>query len=200
MHTCECYETYRQIVIYLILEAYVYYDLTDKYIRWFHSTYCHMLGLWLIRRGLDCMIGFIASRYYARYSAIAILHTFQFTADHTLGFSVFTSRILATDLSQSHCNFKSHVKSSCHSLIPKNWLNGYLYSLLEFMRQLHLLLYRCLILVAANSEYSTQLDYSRFLLYTPSRLLTVPSYNSSARTPWKTQSLLMRRPVDWSIA
>jgi hypothetical protein len=33
-------------------------------------------------------------------------------------FSVFTSRILATDLSQSHCHFKSHVESSCHSLIP----------------------------------------------------------------------------------
>jgi hypothetical protein len=32
--------------------------------------------------------------------------------------SVFTSRILTTDLSQSHCNFNSHMKSSCHSLIP----------------------------------------------------------------------------------
>jgi hypothetical protein len=29
---------------------------------------------------------------------------------------VFTSRILATG--QSQCNFKSHMKSSCHSLIP----------------------------------------------------------------------------------
>jgi hypothetical protein len=42
----------------------------------------------------------------------------QFTVTYALGFSVFTSRILATDLSQPHCNFKSHVKSSFHHLIP----------------------------------------------------------------------------------
>jgi hypothetical protein len=76
------------------------------------------------RRGLDWMIRFIAPYTFTQlwttenYSAVAILHTFQFTAPHALGFSVFTSRILATDFSQSHCNFKSHVKSSCHSLIP----------------------------------------------------------------------------------
>jgi hypothetical protein len=34
-----------------------------------------------------------------KYSAIAILHTLQFTVTHALGFSVFTSRILATDSS-----------------------------------------------------------------------------------------------------
>jgi hypothetical protein len=55
---------------------------------------------------------------YGQYSAIAILHTLQFTVAHALGFSVFTSRILATDLSQYHCNFKSHMKSSIHCLIP----------------------------------------------------------------------------------
>jgi hypothetical protein len=57
-------------------------------------------------------------RYYRQYSAIAILYTFQFTVTHALGFSVFTSRILATALPQSHCNFKSHVKSSLRSLSP----------------------------------------------------------------------------------
>jgi hypothetical protein len=51
------------------------------------------------------------------YSAVTVLHTLQFTVAHALGFSVFTSRILATDLSQSHCHFKSHIKSSYHSLI-----------------------------------------------------------------------------------
>jgi hypothetical protein len=51
------------------------------------------------------------------YSAIADLHTLQFTVPHTLGFSGFISRILATDLSQSHCNFKSHMKSSLYRLI-----------------------------------------------------------------------------------
>jgi hypothetical protein len=37
---------------------------------------------------------------------------------YALGISVFTSRILATDLQQSHCHFCSHMQSSCHSLIP----------------------------------------------------------------------------------
>jgi hypothetical protein len=51
------------------------------------------------------------------YGTIAILHIFQSTVARTLEFSVFTSRVLATDLSQSHCNFKSQVKSSLHRLI-----------------------------------------------------------------------------------
>jgi hypothetical protein len=69
------------------------------------------------------MIGFIAPYTFTQfgttgnYSAIRILHTFQLTVAHALGFSVFISRILATDLSESHCNFKSHVKSSWHRLI-----------------------------------------------------------------------------------
>jgi hypothetical protein len=37
-------------------------------------------------------------RDHRQYSATADLHTSQFTVTHTLGFSVFTSRILATDL------------------------------------------------------------------------------------------------------
>jgi hypothetical protein len=35
---------------------------------------------------------------YMQYSAIADVHTFKFTAAHELGFSVSTSRLLATDL------------------------------------------------------------------------------------------------------
>jgi hypothetical protein len=46
-----------------------------------------------------------------------MLQTFQLTITHSLGFSVFTSHILATDLSESHCNFKSHLKFSLHRLI-----------------------------------------------------------------------------------
>jgi hypothetical protein len=70
-------------------------------------------------RVLNWMIGFIGTlhihttRDYRQYSAIAILHTVA----QALGFSVFTSRILATDLPQSHCHFRSHMKSSFHSLI-----------------------------------------------------------------------------------
>jgi hypothetical protein len=72
---------------------------------------------------LDWMIGFITpytftTRDYRQYSAIAILHTLHVTVAHALGFSLFTSRILATDLSQSHCHFKSHMKFSFQSLTP----------------------------------------------------------------------------------
>jgi hypothetical protein len=57
---------------------------------------------------LDWMIGFIAPITFTQfgttgnYSAIVILHTVQFTVAHALGFSVFTSHILAMELSQSH--------------------------------------------------------------------------------------------------
>jgi hypothetical protein len=57
----------------------------------------------LIRRVLDSMIGFIApytftTRDYRQHSATADLHTLQFTVTYALGFSVFPSRILATDV------------------------------------------------------------------------------------------------------
>jgi hypothetical protein len=51
--------------------------------------------------GLDdwiyCALYIYTVRDYRQYSAIVTLHTFQFTVTHALGFSVFTSRILATD-------------------------------------------------------------------------------------------------------
>jgi hypothetical protein len=68
------------------------------------------------------MIGFTDTYAFTQfettgsYSAIAILHTFKLTVTYSLGSSVFTSRILATDLSPSHCNFKSHVKISWQRL------------------------------------------------------------------------------------
>jgi hypothetical protein len=70
------------------------------------------------------MIGFMNTLYIhttrdcRHYSAIADLHAFQFIVTQELGFSVFRSRILATDLLQSSCNFKSHMKSSLHRLFP----------------------------------------------------------------------------------
>jgi hypothetical protein len=55
--------------------------------------------------GLDdwiyCTLYMHTVRDYRQYSAIADLHNLQFTAAHALGFLVFTSRIQATDLSQS---------------------------------------------------------------------------------------------------
>jgi hypothetical protein len=72
--------------------------------------------------GLDgliyCTLYIHTTRDYREYNSVAVLHTFQFTIAHALGFSALTSCILATDLSQSHCNFKSHVKSSYHSFLP----------------------------------------------------------------------------------
>jgi hypothetical protein len=68
------------------------------------------------------MIGFIApyiltTRDYRQYSA-TVIYTLYGSPLRTHQVSVFTSRILATDLSQSLCNFKSHMRSSFHSLIP----------------------------------------------------------------------------------
>jgi hypothetical protein len=116
------------------------------------------------------MIEFIAPYTFTQfgttgsYSAIADLHTSQFTVTHALGFSVFTSRILTTDLSQSHCHFKLHMEPSCHSLIP-------------FLP----LFCNCQL----RRLDKVPLDYCSILRCT---LLTVPSYTSSARTPRKTPS------------
>jgi hypothetical protein len=85
------------------------------------SVCCFVGVTYKVGFGLDDLIywHFIRSpRDYRLYSAIAILHNFQFTILHALGFSVFTCRILPTDLSQYHCHFKSHMKSSFHLLIP----------------------------------------------------------------------------------
>jgi hypothetical protein len=51
-------------------------------------------------------------------TALSLFYTLYSSPLHTHYDSVFTSRIQATDLSQSHCHFKSLVKSSYHSLVP----------------------------------------------------------------------------------
>jgi hypothetical protein len=54
-------------------------------------------GFWII--WLDyCALYIRTPRDYKQYSTIAILHNLLFTVRHALGFSVFISRILATDL------------------------------------------------------------------------------------------------------
>jgi hypothetical protein len=73
------------------------------------------------RQGLDGMIGFIGTFYIqlgttGNYSAVAELHPLQFTVTHALEFSVFTSHILATYLSQSHCNYKI----TCEAFLSPN--------------------------------------------------------------------------------
>jgi hypothetical protein len=44
-------------------------------------------------------------RTYKQWSAIADLHNLQFTVTHAKRFSVFTNRILVTELKQSHCDW-----------------------------------------------------------------------------------------------
>jgi hypothetical protein len=46
-----------------------------------------------------CTVYIHTVRDYRQHSAIAILHTLQFPVAHALGFSVFCSRILETNLS-----------------------------------------------------------------------------------------------------
>jgi hypothetical protein len=120
---------------------------------------------------MDWVIGFIVPYTFAQlgdcrhYSAVPILHTFQFTVTRALVFSVFTSHMLATDLSQSQCNFKLHIKPSCHYSAP------------------------------ANSEDSSTLDYSRLLSTTVLYYFVASSvsfYNPSARTRQKTQSSFVK--------
>jgi hypothetical protein len=91
--------------------------------RWPLPQYCHDLrGCVTYERGSGLDDWIYCTLYTVlgttgSYSAIAILHTFQFTVTHALGFLAFSSRILATALQQSPCHFKSHIKSSFQSLI-----------------------------------------------------------------------------------
>jgi hypothetical protein len=54
----------------------------------------------------------------SRWSTNVRVYRYTLSLSLSLGFSAFTSRNQAGDLYQSHCNFKTHVKSSCHRLIP----------------------------------------------------------------------------------
>jgi hypothetical protein len=120
------------------------------------------------------MIRFIAPYTFVKFGtkgkiALSLFYTLQFTVTHALGFSFLTSRILATDLSESHWNFKSHMKSSWHSQI--SFLPFVLSGLRLPSPELESVLFRLLF----------------YTMYTPSRPLTAPSYNSSARIPRKRQ-------------
>jgi hypothetical protein len=69
----------------------------------FNTVKCRRFALDLQDGFWKRMIGFIDTLYIQlgttdSYSAIANLHTLMLTVTHALGISVFTSRILATDL------------------------------------------------------------------------------------------------------
>jgi hypothetical protein len=64
----------------------------------------------VVTNNKEFWIGFIGTLYnqlvlIRSYSAISDLHNLQFTVTHALGFPVFTSRILVTELRQSHCEY-----------------------------------------------------------------------------------------------
>jgi hypothetical protein len=126
-------------------------------------------------------------RDYRQYSDIAHLHTLQLTVTHALGFSVFTSRILATDLSQLHCHFKSHIKSSVRSLIP--FLP--LFCSCQFRRFDSIQFLCSQVHILSGWRPETRLFTSRLLTLFYRTL----HYNHFARTPRKTQPLLLMRRV-----
>jgi hypothetical protein len=139
-----------------------------------------------------CTLYIHTTRDYRQCSAIAILHTFHFTVTHALGFSVVTSRILATDLSQSHCNFKSHMKSSLRSLIP--FLPLFCECQFRRLDSIQFLCSQTHTLVGWRVE--TRLYSSTRL----GRVFWLSFYNPSARATQKKQPVLLRRRVYWSVA
>jgi hypothetical protein len=132
-------------------------------------------------------------------SASAILHILQFTVTHVLGFSVFISRILATDLSQSHCNFKSHMKSCFRNLIPFFPLFCCQFRRLgsiQFLRsQTHTLAGWC----RETRLFTSRLPcFTRLHCSVLGRVFCV-RLQPLARTTQKIASLLFRRLVFWSV-
>jgi hypothetical protein len=156
------------------------------------------------------------TRDYRQHSAIADLHTLLFTVLHALRFSVFTSRILATDLSQSHCNFKSHMKSSFHSLTPffLSFCNC------QFRRLHSIQILCCQAHILAGWRLETRLStlccpmefffitsfhghhrkHRLLLSHIVLSLLTAPlCYNGRGADHKKTDSLLLKRVCRWHM-
>jgi hypothetical protein len=129
-------------------------------------------------------IGFIDTLYTVlgttgSYSTVADLHTSQFTVTHTLGFSVFTSHLLAMDFSVSlSIQIKHEVVFSQSN------------SLLAIILQLPIpkILFKSIPLLTSQQAGIPKLDSSLLIavLYSLFHLLTVSFYNPSARTTQKT--------------
>jgi hypothetical protein len=62
--------------------------------------------------------------FYIHNSGLQVIQRYRWITHitvhrwHALGFAVFTSRVLATELQLSHCHLKSHMKPSFRPLIP----------------------------------------------------------------------------------
>jgi hypothetical protein len=132
---------------------------------------------WLIRRVSEwiyCTLYIHTTPDKRQYGATVLPHTFQFTVTHALRFSVFISRILATDLSQPHCHFNSYMKSSWNSLVP--FLP--LFCSCQF-RRLDPIHFRLLFCTPCYSASTAPVQPNT-------------SYNNFARTPRKTPSSLVK--------
>jgi hypothetical protein len=105
-------------VVYISVILFILEGQISQYIVSVRGSVTNNIGFWIWWLNLLDTYTFTQFGTTGNFSAIAILYTFQLTITHALGFPVFTSRILATDLSQSHYNFKSHMKPSWHCLIP----------------------------------------------------------------------------------
>jgi hypothetical protein len=149
------------------------------------------------------MIGFIDTLYTVLgttcKTALSLICTLYSSPLHTHYGSVFTSRILATDYSQFHCNYTSHMQSSFHSLTPFLPLFCQLADSKD-STQFSSCAPRFIPWQAGVSKLDSALYAARLSFSTWSRLLTVSFYDPSARTTQKTASLLLRRLVYWSVA
>jgi hypothetical protein len=154
----------------------------------------------LIKWVLVQMIGFISSWVthsviitltYRSYSSITVLHTFQFTVVHALGFSLPTSRLLATDLNtetitsnhwSTHSKHYTQTNSSTHTIKSSPTMKLPRLSPAEnFQRTDFSLFYKPLIWHAENTVLCTVACSGYVMLqrsYDPSLLLHDPSVYS----------------------
>jgi hypothetical protein len=136
-----------------------------------------------------CILYVHTLRGCMKYSAIAILHTFQLTVTHALGLSVFTSRTLATDLSQSRCHIYSHIKSSWHNLIP------FLPFLFNHLRLIFRTKSTSPFWSKSKLLYDWRFAANQFVLASSSMRLTIRIFlqlNSCGNSPYVTSSLMKR--------
>jgi hypothetical protein len=146
-------ETYPPITVILVFSGYENLSNESRNNllkrRQLSCTYAWVLSCvwgyaWWIIMVLDQMIDFLTlpctiSLNYKPYSAIADLHTFQFTTAQSLGFLFSTSRILAMDLN-TETILQITMKSSCHFLfnhlgLLTPWILIYNDSILQFYLQ-----------------------------------------------------------------